>query len=101
MAGARSRRWGIAWSMADPTSTGEGAVRRAFWPISTRCPRSPRCTTPQPCGRAGRAEGLSRCRAGAAFDTAFHRGHPFVNDTFALPRRFYEQGVRRYGFPTG
>jgi len=32
------------------------------------------------------------------FDTAFHRGHPFVNDTFALPRRFYEEGVRRYGF---
>jgi acetate kinase len=34
----------------------------------------------------------------AAFDTAFHRGHPFVNDTFALPRRFYAAGVRRYGF---
>ena len=34
----------------------------------------------------------------ACFDTAFHRGHPFVNDTFALPRRFYEAGVRRYGF---
>lgn len=32
------------------------------------------------------------------FDTAFHRGHPFVNDTFALPRKYYEQGVRRYGF---
>jgi len=32
------------------------------------------------------------------FDTAFHRGHPWVNDTFALPRRFYEAGVRRYGF---
>lgn len=32
------------------------------------------------------------------FDTAFHRGHPFVNDTFALPRRLYDQGVRRYGF---
>lgn len=32
------------------------------------------------------------------FDTAFHRGHPFVNDTFALPRRFYDAGVRRYGF---
>ena len=32
------------------------------------------------------------------FDTAFHRGHPWVNDTFALPRRFYDQGVRRYGF---
>lgn len=34
----------------------------------------------------------------ACFDTAFHRGHPWVNDTFALPRRFYDQGVRRYGF---
>ncbi|MEO1540146.1 MAG: acetate/propionate family kinase [Pseudomonadota bacterium] len=32
------------------------------------------------------------------FDTAFHRGHPWVNDTFALPRRFYDQGVRRFGF---
>lgn len=34
----------------------------------------------------------------ACFDTAFHRAHPFVNDTFALPRSFYEEGVRRYGF---
>ena len=32
------------------------------------------------------------------FDTAFHRAHPFVNDTFALPRVYYEKGVRRYGF---
>lgn len=32
------------------------------------------------------------------FDTAFHRTHPWVNDTFALPRKFYDQGVRRYGF---
>ncbi|MCY6379564.1 acetate/propionate family kinase [Hoeflea prorocentri] len=32
------------------------------------------------------------------FDTAFHRGHPWVNDTFALPRSYYEQGIRRYGF---
>jgi len=34
----------------------------------------------------------------ACFDTAFHRSHPFVNDTFALPRAFYDKGVRRYGF---
>jgi acetate kinase len=34
----------------------------------------------------------------ACFDTSFHRSHPFVNDVFALPRRFYDQGVRRYGF---
>ena len=34
----------------------------------------------------------------ACFDTAFHRGHPWVNDTFALPRAYYQKGVRRYGF---
>lgn len=34
----------------------------------------------------------------ACFDTAFHRAHPFVNDVFALPRQFYDEGVRRYGF---
>jgi acetate kinase len=34
----------------------------------------------------------------ACFDTAFHRSHSWVNDTFALPRALYEKGVRRYGF---
>ncbi len=34
----------------------------------------------------------------ACFDTSFHRSHPWVNDTFALPRRYYDAGVRRYGF---
>ncbi|MEM9249358.1 MAG: acetate/propionate family kinase [Pseudomonadota bacterium] len=34
----------------------------------------------------------------ACFDTAFHRAHPWVNDTFALPRALYDEGVRRYGF---
>ncbi|MBB3809043.1 acetate/propionate family kinase [Pseudochelatococcus contaminans] len=34
----------------------------------------------------------------AVFDTSFHRGHPFYNDTFAIPREFYNEGVRRYGF---
>ncbi|MDA7965505.1 acetate/propionate family kinase [Ruegeria sp.] len=34
----------------------------------------------------------------ACFDTAFHRHHPWVNDTFALPIEYYEMGVRRYGF---
>ncbi|MEO1138554.1 MAG: acetate/propionate family kinase [Pseudomonadota bacterium] len=32
------------------------------------------------------------------FDTAFHRGHPWVNDAFAIPRRLYDEGIRRYGF---
>lgn len=34
----------------------------------------------------------------ACFDTAFHRSHPFVNDVFALPRDYYDKGIRRYGF---
>jgi acetate kinase len=34
----------------------------------------------------------------ACFDTAFHRGHPFVHDAFALPRELHAAGVRRYGF---
>ena len=34
----------------------------------------------------------------ACFDTAFHRAHPWVNDVFAIPHRFYDEGVRRYGF---
>ena len=33
----------------------------------------------------------------ACFDTAFHRGHPELADWFALPRRFYDEGIRRYG----
>lgn len=32
------------------------------------------------------------------FDTAFHRTHSFVADTFGLPHALYEAGVRRYGF---
>lgn len=34
----------------------------------------------------------------ACFDTSFHRSHPFVADTFALPRSYYDEGIRRYGF---
>ncbi|GAA3862466.1 acetate/propionate family kinase [Celeribacter arenosi] len=32
------------------------------------------------------------------FDTAFHRTHGWVNDAFAIPRKYYDRGVRRYGF---
>ena len=34
----------------------------------------------------------------ACFDTAFHRSHSWVNDTFALPPEYFEAGIRRYGF---
>ncbi len=41
---------------------------------------------------------FAKARQVACFDTAFHRNHPFVNDVFALPRAYYDKGVRRYGF---
>jgi acetate kinase len=34
----------------------------------------------------------------ACFDTAFHRTAPEVEQAFALPYSFYEDGIRRYGF---
>jgi acetate kinase len=34
----------------------------------------------------------------ACFDTSFHRTQPIVAQSFALPRRYAQEGVRRYGF---
>jgi acetate kinase len=34
----------------------------------------------------------------ACFDTAFHHGHSAVADHYAIPERFYAEGIRRYGF---
>jgi acetate kinase len=34
----------------------------------------------------------------ACFDTAFHTKHDKINNQFALPNHFYDEGVRRYGF---
>ena len=34
----------------------------------------------------------------ACFDTAFHAAHAKTARLYALPARFYEQGIRRYGF---
>lgn len=34
----------------------------------------------------------------ACFDTAFHRAQPAIAQSFALPGRFAQDGVRRYGF---
>jgi acetate kinase len=34
----------------------------------------------------------------ACFDTAFHRTQPGVAQAFALPRRYAEEGILRYGF---
>ena len=34
----------------------------------------------------------------ACFDTVFHRDMPTVAKLLPIPRRYFEQGVRRYGF---
>jgi acetate kinase len=34
----------------------------------------------------------------ACFDTAFHRTQPKEAEMFGLPRHFYDEGIRRYGF---
>lgn len=34
----------------------------------------------------------------ACFDTAFHAAKPWEQDVYALPRSYYDQGIRRYGF---
>jgi len=34
----------------------------------------------------------------ACFDTAFHRTQPAIAQVFAIPRKYTEAGVRRYGF---
>jgi len=55
----------------------------------------------QPHNLAGIAAAAKRFRGVpqiACFDTAFHRGQPWEAEVFALPGRFYDQGIRRYGF---
>ena len=34
----------------------------------------------------------------ACFDTAFHHDKPDVASRLAIPRKFHDQGIRRYGF---
>jgi len=34
----------------------------------------------------------------ACFDTAFHRSQPDLAQLYAIPKKFTEEGVRRYGF---
>lgn len=34
----------------------------------------------------------------ACFDTAFHRGHDPVADHYAIPARYFDEGIQRYGF---
>ncbi len=37
-------------------------------------------------------------RQSASFDTAFHQAQPDLVRRFAIPRRFFDAGIKRYGF---
>lgn len=41
---------------------------------------------------------FAQARQVACFDTAFHRGHAFAHEAYALPRAYFDKGIRRYGF---
>ncbi|PPC90914.1 MAG: acetate kinase, partial [Methylocystis sp.] len=49
-------------------------------------------------GIEGAKEAFPHVPQVACFDTAFHRGHAFVDDAYALPYSYYERGLRRFGF---
>ena len=66
--------------------------------LETLCPLAPLHQPHNLAGIRAAMEAFPGVPQIACFDTAFHRGQPFVNDTFALPHRYYESGVRRYGF---
>lgn len=34
----------------------------------------------------------------ACYDTAFHQGRAFEAEAYALPRNYFDEGIRRYGF---
>jgi len=44
------------------------------------------------------AAALPRVKQVACFDTAFHATQPETSARFALPERFWQAGIRRYGF---
>ncbi len=53
-------------------------------------------------GEIALIEAMAKCFPGvpqvACFDTVFHRDMPTVAKLLPIPRKYFEQGVRRYGF---
>jgi acetate kinase len=73
----------------------DGKVLGALHALTALAPlHQPRCLSP--------VEAIMSLRPGltqiACFDTAFHHGLAPSTSRFAIPRRFEERGIRRYGF---
>lgn len=79
---------------AAPVRVGDGVLER----LERLAPLAPLHQPHNVAGIRGIAEHAPDVPQVACFDTAFHRGHAFEVEAFALPMDFYERGVRRYGF---
>ena len=76
----------------------EVLTAEAIEDLARLCPFAPLHQEHNLAGVAAAASAFPDAVQVGCFDTAFHRDHPWVNDTFALPRELYDKGVRRYGF---
>jgi acetate kinase len=77
-----------------PVVVTEGVIRE----LAALAPLAPLHQPHNLAGIAGAMQAFAGIPQVACFDTAFHHGHPFVQDAYALPRALYDEGVRRYGF---
>ena len=75
-----------------------GSTRRCSRKLDKLCPLAPLHQPHNLAGIRAVAAAQPDLPQVACFDTAFHRAHPELADWFALPRRFYDDGIRRYGF---
>jgi len=95
--------WSLPRSVIGLSTAGHDTTN-PFW-STTPCSPNSRVWDPRAAAPANNLAPINALRARfpelpqvACFDTAFHRGHSAVADRYAIPERFYAEGVRRYGF---
>lgn len=79
---------------SSPALLNEEAVRR----LSALTPLAPGHQPHNLAGVTAVARYWPLTKQVACFDTAFHRTQPYIEEVFAIPRKFYDEGVMRYGF---
>ena len=79
---------------SEPTLLDDTIIRE----LEKFCPLVPLHQPHNLAGIAGASAAFPGIPQIACFDTAFHRSQPWVAETFGLPPKFYDEGVRRYGF---
>ena len=79
---------------SEPVELNEETVRR----LSALTPLAPGHQPHNLAGVTAITHRYPLARQVACFDTAFHRTQPRIEEIFAIPRKFYDEGVMRYGF---